>query len=169
MVYRQWWRLVEGNCFWSCHTCGSSLPPLPTHTQHIFLVDQSTIRSSVFSFISPPPRPKTPRGQVISTATYPLFIDKSLAILLYTTNGIRRVLKHQSDLGSTGIYSYCARRWNSRVWTILFGNHHYTSGLLVLELSPRLPRLCSNFSPLRMIYKYISGIAQCRYIIYHDV
>lgn len=144
--------------------------PTPPNT-HTAYFSRRPINNPIVSFLiylTPSPA-KTPRGQVISTATYPLFIDKSLAILLYTTNGIRRVLKHQSDLGSTGIYSYCARRWNSRVWTILFGNHHYTSGLLVLELSPRLPRLCSNFSPLRMIYKYISGIAQCRYIIYHDV
>jgi len=152
------------------------LVPPPLHTQHILLVDQSTIRSSVFSFISsPPPGPRTPRGQVISTATYPLFIDKSLAILLYTTNGIRRVLKHESNPGSTGIFSYCAHRRNSRVWTILFGNHHYTVRFLVHELSSRLPRLSSNFSPLIAIYiyipmSYISGRAQCRYIIlYHDV
>jgi len=55
VLYRQRWRLVEGNCFWSCHTCGSSPPTHNTHSIFCSSTNQQSDRQ--FSHLSLPPSP----------------------------------------------------------------------------------------------------------------
>jgi len=79
---------VTGNCFWSCtlcHTCGSvfSIP-----SARLSPVVQSTIRSSVFSFVSPdePTRLGNFHGHISF-----IYRHESPAIPLHATNEIRRL------------------------------------------------------------------------------
>jgi len=164
-VYRLWWRLVEGsNCFWFCHTCGSSPFSYMAYFAHRPI---NNLIVSFLIYLPPTPSIKNPTwsGNFHHHISF-IYWQIPINSVIYTTNGIRRVLKHKLNLGSTGIYnSYCARRRNSRMDDIV-RKSSLTSRVFVHELLLRLLRLSSNFSSLiRYIYRY--QLARSIYYMYN--
>lgn len=114
----QW--LVEGNCFWFCHTCGSRF------FSRIFCSSSNQQFDRQVSHLSLPRNPRARSGNFHGHNIS--YLSKNPLQSRYATNEIRCVylLKHKSE-PCRARYNYCAvaRYWNSRIEKIAW--NHYTS------------------------------------------